>query len=69
MEYTYSYRLYEVAARVLRRCANGYHPRTDDVQLLRQHALPCQIGLNPAELAGTMIWRFQSITETFDSAA
>ena len=69
MESTYPDQLYEVAARILRRCANGHHPRTHDVQFLNRHALPCQIGMQPAELAGTTIWRICRTTDTLDSAA
>jgi hypothetical protein len=58
-----------VAARVLRRCANGQNPNTQDVQFLGSHALPCQIELNAAELAGTTVWRIQKTTETMTSAA
>jgi hypothetical protein len=64
-----SNRLYETASRVLQRCANGQHPDTTDIELLRCHALSCQIGLNPAELAGAIIWRTQRASEALDSTA
>ena len=69
MESTNPDGLYEAAARVLRRCANGHHPFIHDVQVLDRHALPFQTGMQPAELAATMIWRIQRATGTLDSGA
>ena len=62
-------RLYAAAARVLRRCANGQDPLGDDLQFLSRHALPCDAGMNPAELAGTTIWRLQQARHASDSAS
>jgi len=58
-----------VAARVLRRCARGYQPYARDVQFLNRHAFPFQVGMHPAEIAGTTIWRIHRAFETTDSAA
>ena len=69
MESTYVDRLYQVAARVLRRYASGHNPHSRDVQLLNRHALSFQSGMNPAELAGVTIWRIQNATGALDSAA
>lgn len=54
-----------VAARVLRRCARGGRPASRDVQFLHRHAPPCQNGMQPAELAGIVIWRTQRDAATF----
>jgi len=68
MKATYRDQLYQAAARVLRRCANGRFPVTADVRFLR-NALPLQTGMRPAELAGLIIWRIQAAAGDLDRAA
>jgi hypothetical protein len=69
MQSNYSARLYQAARRTLRCCANGENPNSRDVQLLSRYAPSSLIGLNPAELAGIVIWRIQTAAESFRSVA
>ena len=49
--------LFEAAVRVLTKCANGQHPSPADVQFLESQALPNEGDMEPAELAGAIVWR------------
>lgn len=52
-----SEQLLEAAVRVLTQSANGQQPSPTDVQFLEAHALPNETDMEPAELAGVIVWR------------
>ena len=61
--------IFEAAARVVTKCANGQHPSTTDVRFLETHSLPCESDMEPAELAGTIVWRVFRAKQILDAAA
>ena len=67
--YSSSNQLLAAAMRVLRTCARGGVPNSSDVRFLNRHSLPSLTQMQPAELAGTIIWRVRREVQDMKYAA
>jgi len=67
--YSSSNQLLAAAIRVLRACARGGVPDSSDVRFLNRHSLPYGTQMQPAELAGTIIWRVRRDVQDMQYAA
>ena len=59
---------YDVAVQVLTACANGRQPCTGDIHFLKEHAMPREHEMEPAELAGAILWRIFKAKDGMDHA-